>query len=70
MVFDQLAIQAHINYLFKSLPVKEESTMEEIRPFLNVCVAKSNNWLVFSKALLHRSRNEIDKYKSMERSLS
>jgi len=70
IVADQLAIQAYINYLFITLPTKEDSTYEEIRPYTNVCVQKSNNWLTFSKALLFRSRNEIDRSKSMERSLA
>lgn len=43
--------------------------MEMLRPYINVCLDKSNNWLVFSKALLLRSRNEIDKSKTVERAL-
>ena len=38
LVEDQLAIQAYINYLFITLPTKEETTFDMIRPYYNVCV--------------------------------
>lgn len=37
-VQDQLLIQALINYLFISLPAKDEGTFETIRPYYNICV--------------------------------
>jgi hypothetical protein len=67
---DQLALQAYVNYLFISMPSKEESTFEYIRAYVGFCVQKSNNWLTFSKALLYRCNNEIDRFKTMERSLA
>lgn len=66
---DQLAIQAQINYYFISLPMDDEQTFVVIRPHISACIVKSRNWLTFSKALLYRSNNEVQKYKSMERSL-
>ena len=67
---DKIVIQAYINYCFISLPQKDEQTFEVIRPYINVCVTKSTNWLTFSKALMYRSRNEIQRHKMMERSLA
>lgn len=67
---EKIVVQAYINLLFKSLPEKEESTYEVIRPYINVCVSKQTNWLTYSKALLYRSRNEVTRFKMMERSLS
>ena len=64
-----MIIQAYINYLFRTLPDKEESTYELIRPYVMVCVAKQTNWLVYSKALVYRSNNEMQRHKMMERSL-
>jgi len=66
----KLVIQAYINLLFKSMPDKDEHTFEMIRPYINVCVFKQTNWLTFSKALLYRSKNEMQRHKMMERSLS
>lgn len=56
---EKVVIQAYVNYLFKSLPDKDEQTFETIRPYVAVCVLKESNWLTFSKALLYRSKNEI-----------
>jgi hypothetical protein len=52
------------------MPSKDDGTFELLRPYINACVLKSNNWLTFSKALLYRCRNEIDKSKTMDRSLA
>lgn len=43
--------------------------MELLRPYFSVCLQKSTNWLVFSKGLLLRSRNEVDKSKTAERAV-
>ena len=67
---EKIVIQAFINYQFKTLPDKDESTYELIRPYILVCVAKQTNWLVYSKALMFRSRNEMQRHKMMERSMS
>lgn len=69
-VEDQLALQAYINYLFITMPAKEESTFEYIRAYVGFCVQKSNNWLTFSKALLYRCKNEVDRSKTFERSMA
>ena len=66
-VEDQVAILAYVNYLFISRPQKDETTFELIRPYVNACIIKSNNWLVFSKALMYRSRNEADRTKTAEK---
>ena len=63
-------MQAYINYLFISMPHKEESTFEYIRAYVGFCVQKSNNWLTFSKALMYRNINEIDRSKTMERAMA
>jgi len=55
-VEDQIAIQAYVNYVNKTTP-KDESKTEMMRPYINAVVEKSNNWLVYSQALLLRSRN-------------
>ena len=55
-VEDQITIQAYVNYVNKTTP-KDESKTELIRPYVNAVVEKSNNWLVYSQALLLRSRN-------------
>jgi len=58
-----------VNYLFISRPAQDETTFELIRPYVNACVLKQNNWLTFSKALMYRSRNEADRSKTMEKSM-
>jgi len=40
-----------------------------LRPYITAVLEKSNNWLVYSQALLLRSRNELDKTKTKERSV-
>jgi hypothetical protein len=67
---DQITIQAYVNYLFCSQPAGDEIAFELIRAYVNGCILKSNNWLVFSKALMYRSRNEVHRSKSVERSLA
>lgn len=66
----KIAIQAYIHYLFRSLPIKDDQTFEIIRPYVNVCVTKSTNYITYAKALLLRSKNEINRHKHMERSLA
>ena len=63
-------LQAYVNYLFTSLPTKEVTSFELIRAYLSVCVDQSSNYLVFSKALLFRCKNEIDRSKTLERALA
>ena len=63
-----MAIQAYVNYYFKTSP-KDEVRGEMLRPYITAVLEKSNNWLVYSQALLLRSRNELDKTKTKERSV-
>ena len=56
--------------MFVTLPMLEDGTHMLLRPYIQAVVLKSNNWLTFSKALLYRSKNEIDRSKTMERSLA
>jgi hypothetical protein len=65
---DQIVIQAYINYEYKTRP-KDESRTELLRPYINAVLEKSNNWLVYSHALLLRSRNELERTKTKERSV-
>lgn len=65
-----MALQAYVNYLSISLPAQAESTFEYIRAYVSFCVQKSNNWLAFSKALMYRTKNEVDRSKTMDRSLA
>lgn len=67
-VVDQLIIQVYINYTHQTSP-KDETRDELLRPYVNIVLEKSNNWLVYSKGLLLRSRNEFEKSKTRERSL-
>ena len=67
-VEDQIAIQAYVNYYFKTSP-KDEVRAELLKPYISTALEKSNNWLVYSQALLLRSRNELDKVKTKERSV-
>jgi len=66
----KIVLSSYINYLFKSLPHKEESTFERIRPYTDAALKSGTNWLVNSRLLMLRSRNEILRYKHTERSLS
>lgn len=50
-VDDQVAIQAYVYYIYKTTP-KDETKFELLRPYLNTVLEKSNNWLVYSMALL------------------
>ena len=52
------------------MPAKDELTFYTLRPYINVCVKKESNWLTYSKALFYRSKLEIHKYKTMERSMA
>eukprot|EP00347_Sterkiella_histriomuscorum_P015302 403357539 len=65
---DQLVIQAYVNYVTKTHP-KDETRMELLRPYINTCLENSSNWLVYSTALLQRSRNEMERTKTTERAL-
>lgn len=58
-----MVIQAYVNYVIKTSP-KDETRREMLTPYLNASLDVSNNWLVFSKGLLLRSRNEMDKSKT------
>lgn len=67
-VEDQIIIQAYVNYYFKVSP-KDEVRAELLKPYIQACMNESQNWLVFSQALLLRSRNELEKVKTKERSV-
>jgi hypothetical protein len=67
-VEDQIVIQAYVNYANKTSP-KDETKNELLRPYIHGVLEKSNNWLVYSHALLLRSRNEMDRTKTKERSV-
>lgn len=47
----------------------DETRMELMRPYITTVLETSNNWLVYSKGLLLRSRNEFERSKTMERSV-
>lgn len=44
---EQVAIQAYVNYYFKTSP-KDEVRVEMLRPYITAVLEKSNNWLVYS----------------------
>lgn len=48
----KVVISAYVNYLFKSLPHKDESTFERIRPYTDACLKSGTNFLVNSKLLM------------------
>lgn len=66
----KIAIQAYVNFIFKTAAAKDDMIFEVIRSYVNVCVTKSTNWLTYAKALLLRSKNEVNRHKHMERSLA
>ena len=63
-------LQALVNFLCRSLPAKDVTTFEYIRAYNSLCVATSTNYLVYSKALMQRANNEVDRSKTFERSLA
>ena len=65
---DHIAVQAYVNYTLRTVP-NDETRMEQMRPYINAIVEKSLNWLVYSKSLLLRSRNEMDRTKTVERAV-
>ena len=65
---DQIVIQAYVNLQYKNYP-KDAVRSELLRPYISAVLEKSNNWLVYSQALLLRSRNELDGTKTKERSV-
>jgi hypothetical protein len=67
---DLVLINAHTHLLFKTLP-KEETREELLRPFVTTITKDSTatNWLIKSNGILHRSRNEFERFKTKEKSL-
>ena len=67
---DLVLINAHTHTLFKTL-MKEETREELLRPFVSIITkdGTSTNWLIKSNGLLHRSRNEFERFKTQEKSL-
>lgn len=65
---DQIVIQAYVNYVNRTSP-KDETKNELLSPYIKGVLEISNNWLVYSQALLLRSRNEMDRTKTKERSV-
>jgi hypothetical protein len=67
---DLVLLNAYTHCLFKTLP-KEETREELLRPFAQTLTkdSLSPNWLIKSNGLLHRSRNEYERFKTKERSL-
>ncbi len=57
-----------VNYQIKG-QAKDEISKEVIQAFLERILDKSLNWLVFSQALLERSRNEMNSTKRRDRSM-
>jgi hypothetical protein len=43
--------------------------MEHLKAYIELLIENKDNWLVFSQVLMHRSLNEFDSVKRMERSL-
>jgi tetratricopeptide (TPR) repeat protein len=66
----KIVLSAYVNYQSSTLPHKEESTFERIRPYTDACLKTGSNFLVNSKLLMQRSKNEIMRFKHMERSLA
>ena len=62
-VYDQVVLLAKVNEIVQS-SAKEELREEVLKTFVLGTLDKSQNWLVFSKSLLERSRVEKDKYKT------
>ena len=68
---DYALIGAYVHYLNRTMP-KDEVLEEMLRPFV-IALTKDgdqNNWLIQSKGLLHRSRNEFQRTKTIEKSIA
>jgi len=57
-----------VNYVYRTSP-KDETRIELLQPYINAVLDKSNNWLVYSHGLLLRSRNQLERSKTRERSV-
>ncbi|CAG9317586.1 unnamed protein product [Blepharisma stoltei] len=66
-IADQIILLAWVNYFFKTKP-KDELQTEIIASYLDKILEKPLNWLVYSEALLYRSKNQFESYKHKERS--
>lgn len=64
---DQIILLAWVNFFFKTRPV-EELQAEVISSYLDKILVKSMDWLVYSQALLYRSKNQFSSAKYKERS--
>jgi tetratricopeptide (TPR) repeat protein len=64
---DQIILLSWVNYFFKTRPT-EEIQAEVIASYLEKILNKSLDWLVYSQALLYRSKNQFYSYKYKERS--
>jgi len=67
-LYDQIYVNAFLNCLKKSNP-DEDLLREIITAYINKSLGKSNDWVVHSKLLLHKSLAEDKKTKTIERSL-
>lgn len=64
---DQILLIAWVNLFFKTRP-SEELQAEVISSYLDKILNKSLDWLVYSQALLYRSKNQFVNVKFKERS--
>lgn len=67
-IVEQAYINAFVNYSIETSP-KEDTLFTRLRPYIEKAMEKSQNWTVFSKSLMLRSVNEIDRSKTWERAL-
>ena len=64
---DQVLLLGWVHYFFKTRPA-EELQAEVIASYLDKILQKSMDWLVYSQALLYRSKNQFSSVKYKERS--
>ena len=64
---DSVLLLAWVNFFFKSRP-SEDLNSEIIGSYIDKLLTKSIDWLVFSTALLYRSKNQFNNFKFKERS--
>jgi len=67
-LFDQIYVEGVVDMLKRSF-ADEELLREIILTYTRKSLEKSNDWLVYSKTLLHKCRAEDKKTKTIERSL-
>lgn len=66
-LLDSVLLLGWVNFFFKSYP-SEDLNSEIIGTYLDRILSKSLDWLVYSTALLYRSKNQFQNFKFKERS--